>query len=130
MGLFRSYVRSLKPLTKDDRRRAFQTQQWRNRVDAQMRGSSGPERTVACPNCSCRTTFPRPGTWTCTQCGYKMAVSFGKDTTTVRQVGCLPMSSTRPLSTAGELERLAELHKTGAITDVEFAAAKAKIIGI
>lgn len=31
--------------------------------------------------------------------------------------------------TAAELRRLADLHRGGALTDTEFAAAKAKIIG-
>jgi len=32
--------------------------------------------------------------------------------------------------TTGELERLASLHQSGALTDDEFAAAKAKLLGI
>ena len=34
-----------------------------------------------------------------------------------------------PVSTA-ELERLAKLHSSGALTDVEFAAAKARLLGL
>jgi Short C-terminal domain len=43
-----------------------------------------------------------------------------------------PTASTgaAPGSTAGEIERLAQLHTQGALTDEEFAAAKAKILGM
>jgi hypothetical protein len=34
-----------------------------------------------------------------------------------------------PTDAAGELERLAQLHASGALTDDEFAAAKAKALG-
>ena len=35
-----------------------------------------------------------------------------------------------PGDTTGELERLAQLHQSGALTDDEFAAAKSKLLGI
>ena len=35
-----------------------------------------------------------------------------------------------PTDSTAELERLAKLHESGALTDEEFAAAKAKILGI
>jgi hypothetical protein len=38
-------------------------------------------------------------------------------------------STPRPASTTGELERLADLYGRDALTDEEFAAAKAKILG-
>jgi hypothetical protein len=38
--------------------------------------------------------------------------------------------SATPGGTAGEIERLAQLHSQGALTDEEFAAAKAKILGM
>ena len=132
MGLFHAYLRSLKSPTKDDRRRQFQKQQWRRRVDAQMRAASqrSSGRTVPCPNCSAQITFPAPGTWTCTKCGYAMMVTFGLNTTTVRETGPpSPAGGRAASSTATELERLAKLHRSGALTDTEFAAAKAKVLG-
>ncbi len=57
-------------------------------------------------------------------------MTFGKNTTTVRETG--PPSPARgraASSTATELERLAKLHRSGAPTDTEFAAAKAKVLG-
>ena len=131
MGFLSSYLRQANPATwGDQRRRAYQKQQWRKRVDAQMRAPRQSGRTVACPNCSSQITFPlRPGTWTCTKCGYQMVVTFGKNTTTVRQAGTAPVRSGRVPSTASELERIARLHESGALTDAEFAAAKTKVIG-
>jgi membrane protease subunit (stomatin/prohibitin family) len=38
-------------------------------------------------------------------------------------------AGTAPASAADQLSRLAELHQQGALTDDEFAAAKAKILG-
>ncbi len=38
--------------------------------------------------------------------------------------------STPPTDAAGEVERLAQLHASGALTDDEFTAAKAKALGI
>lgn len=38
--------------------------------------------------------------------------------------------SSAPTDTAGEVERLAQLHASGALTDEEFAAAKAKALGL
>jgi multidrug resistance efflux pump len=35
-----------------------------------------------------------------------------------------------PSDTTAELERLAQLHQSGALSDEEFAAAKAKLLGI
>jgi hypothetical protein len=35
-----------------------------------------------------------------------------------------------PTDAAGEVERLAQLHASGALTDAEFSAAKAKALGI
>ncbi len=40
-----------------------------------------------------------------------------------------PPQGTGPASAADQLSKLAELHKQGALTDEEFAAAKAKILG-
>lgn len=133
MGLFRSYLRTLKPYTKDDRRRDFQKQQWRRRVDAQMRGASlSTGRTVPCPNCSTAITFPAPGRWSCKKCGYNMDVTFGKNATTMREAGpdtpSDPKAGNRAVSTASQLERLAKLHRSGELTDDEFAAAKARVI--
>ena len=58
-----------------------------------------------------------------------MAVTFGKNSTTVRETGTAAVRGGGVASTASELERLAKLHKSGALTDAEFAAAKAKVIG-
>lgn len=35
-----------------------------------------------------------------------------------------------PVDETGELERLAKLHESGALTDAEFAAAKARVLGV
>jgi hypothetical protein len=41
-----------------------------------------------------------------------------------------PPSVAAPTDAAGEVERLAQLHASGALTDEEFSAAKAKALGI
>jgi hypothetical protein len=35
-----------------------------------------------------------------------------------------------PADTTAELERLAKLHESGALTDAEFAAAKSRLLGV
>ena len=39
-------------------------------------------------------------------------------------------SAPAPVDSTGELERLAKLHESGALNDEEFAAAKAKLLGL
>lgn len=41
-----------------------------------------------------------------------------------------PATAASSDSAAAELERLAQLHQSGALTDEEFAAAKAKVLGV
>jgi Domain of unknown function (DUF4429)/Short C-terminal domain len=47
-----------------------------------------------------------------------------------RQAGHGMQAAATPLSGAGDLERLAELHRSGALSDAEFSAAKAKALGL
>ena len=44
-------------------------------------------------------------------------------------VATAPPIAAPPVSVAGEIDRLAELHRSGALTDAEFTAAKAKLLG-
>jgi Short C-terminal domain len=41
-----------------------------------------------------------------------------------------PVSAAPPVDETGELERLAKLHESGALTDAEFATAKARVLGV
>ncbi len=41
-----------------------------------------------------------------------------------------PAAAPAPTDSVGEIERLAALHQSGALTDEEFSAAKAKALGI
>jgi Short C-terminal domain len=41
-----------------------------------------------------------------------------------------PAAAATPPDTIAELERLARLHESGALTDQEFAAAKARVLGV
>jgi Short C-terminal domain len=41
-----------------------------------------------------------------------------------------PAAAAPPPDTIAELERLARLHESGALTDQEFAAAKARVLGV
>ena len=41
-----------------------------------------------------------------------------------------PAPAAAPADSTAELERLAELHESGALNDEEFAAAKAKLLGL
>jgi negative regulator of sigma E activity len=41
-----------------------------------------------------------------------------------------PAPASAPPDTTAELERLAQLHQSGALTDDEFSAAKSKLLGI
>lgn len=149
MGLLRSYVKSsLKFPTKDDRRRAFQKQQWRNRVDAQMRGTSRADAPYVvrggqtlyrfpCQNCDAALEAPASNRVTCPYCGFAMRVRAGKQSHSVSPADppkptrgastTTPIGGRRP-STASELERLAKLHRSGELTDAEFAAAKARVL--
>ena len=146
-------MRSLKPYTKDDRRRDFQKQQWRNRVDAQMqaakRGTGAPYvvrggRTLyrfPCQNCNAALEAPASPRVTCPYCGFAMWVRAGKQSHSVgpadppKPIEAPPKpieapKPTRKASTTSELERLAKLHRSGALTDAEFAAAKAGVLGV
>ena len=41
-----------------------------------------------------------------------------------------PAPAAAPADSTAELERLAKLHESGALTDEEFAAAKSKVLGL
>ncbi len=41
-----------------------------------------------------------------------------------------PVPAAAPVDETGELERRAKLHESGALTDAEFAAAKARVLGV
>jgi len=131
MGLLlRGLAKELKPYTKDDRRRDFQKQQWRRRVDAQMKAArsgqppavSSHKFNVICPKCRAALISPLGDNIKCPQCGFRMRVYQTTPSPALRA----PSPSD---STASELERLAKLRKSGGLTDEEFAAAKAKVLG-
>jgi DNA-directed RNA polymerase subunit RPC12/RpoP len=133
MGFFRSYMRQFSPgYIADQRRREFQKKQWRKRVDARMRAARQPSvrngtglYDVLCPNCSAALQSPASENIKCPTCGFHMWVRTGVRSTTVRPAKA---TTTRRSSTASELERLARLHESGALTDDEFAAAKARAL--
>lgn len=74
---------------------------------------------VKCPKCSAALVSPVGNNIKCPKCGFRM------------RVWATAPAASQPAATdtAGELQRLAALHASGALTDAEFAAAKAKIIG-
>jgi len=41
-----------------------------------------------------------------------------------------PAAAPAPADSTAELERLAKLHESGALTDAEFAAAKSRLLGV
>lgn len=41
-----------------------------------------------------------------------------------------PAAAPAPADSTAELERLAKLHESGALTDTEFAAAKSRLLGV
>lgn len=76
------------------------------------------------------------GGYGCTNCGYKWKGSAAPAQTAAAAPTSPGPASTGPSvappvapSTAGELERLAALHASGALTDQEYAAAKSKLLG-
>jgi DNA-directed RNA polymerase subunit RPC12/RpoP len=141
--LLRSYLRQFKPnYARDQQRRAFQKKQWRKRVDAQMRGpgqrgggrGAGPYVVrngttfyrFPCQRCNAPFESPASENVTCPKCGFQMWVRAGVRSHSVGSADSAP--TTRSASTASELERLAELHRSGALTDDEFATAKAHVL--
>ena len=139
IGLLRSYLRQFNPnYTRDQQRKAFQKQQWRKRVDAQMRGARQPSardpsvpgsRTTffrfVCLNCNAQLESPASRSVTCPLCGFEMWVKAGARS---HSVGPANSTATPRPSTTSELERLAKLHSSGALTDAEFAAAKTRVL--
>ena len=47
-----------------------------------------------------------------------------------RRRSLMVLAATGPVDTAAELERLAQLHQAGKLTDAEFAAAKARLLRV
>lgn len=94
--------------------------------------TSGPTLyNVRCPNCSAALQSTASESVTCPKCGFHLWVRPNIRSTTVRSsktTTTAPRPSTRKPSTSSELERLAKLHRSGELTDAEFAAAKARVL--
>ena len=91
------------------------------RLQKQQQAAAVPKVNVTCPKCSAALVSPVGNNIKCPKCGFRM------------RVWAIAPASTPPQTpstdTAGELQRLAGLHSSGALTDAEFAAAKAKVLG-
>ena len=88
----------------------------------QQQSAAVPRVNVNCPKCHAALVSPVGDNIKCPFCGFRMRVW----QTTPAPAPSQPQS---PPNTTSELERLAALHASGGLTDGEFAAAKAKILG-
>jgi Short C-terminal domain len=61
---------------------------------------------------------------------YNQPASPAYDAAQAAPVPAAPVPAAAPVDETGELERLAKLHDSGALTDAEFAAAKARVLGV
>jgi hypothetical protein len=79
---------------------------------------AAPLHTVTCPSCSATVHLPFGDNQRCPSCQKPI------------RVFPTPLNSPAPTAndSVGDLERLAKLHASGALTNEEFAAAKAKIL--
>ena len=84
-----------------------------------QRAATVPLYNVCCPKCSATVRLPVSKSIKCPQCSYRMSV-----TPTPRQPATINVTAR---DTTSELERLAKLHSSGALTDEEFAAAKTAV---
>lgn len=85
------------------------------RLQQQTAAAAAPKFNVTCPKCKAALVSPVGDNIECPKCGFRMRVW---------QTTSAPSAS----GTAAELERLAALHKSGGLTDEEFAAAKARVL--
>lgn len=82
-----------------------------------QRAATMPLYNVRCPKCSAMVQLPASKSIKCPQCKYRMSVTPNQ-----------PTAARVPVrDTTSELERLARLHSSGALTDDEFATAKAAV---
>lgn len=83
--------------------------------------AAAPLYNVRCPSCSEMVRLPAGERLRCPKCKARMWVR-----PTVNQSAAIRQVPAKDTTT--ELERLATLHTSGALTDEEFAAAKAKVL--
>lgn len=76
---------------------------------------------VRCPKCAAMVRLPAGDHRTCPECGTQMSV------VPVARQPAAPLQ-TAATGTTSELERLAKLHSSGALTDEVFAAAKTNVL--
>ena len=90
--------------------------------------ADGTPYKVRCPGCSAYLVS-RPGTGIkCPKCNVEMTVTpIDAQTATALRETTAAVAQAQPGLT-NELERLAGLHRTGALSDDEFAAAKARVL--
>lgn len=121
-GLAPVRTKSAKQRTADATEKQLRLQKQIAKADRQ---ASAPRLNVTCPKCSAALVSPPGNNVKCPKCGFRMRVW----ATANPPAPSAPTTSGNN-GTAGELERLAALHARGALSDEEFAAAKAKMLQV